>query len=275
VSHSHTLTTTREGSVLLSLETGSLDAEVMVDPSATHAQVVLFLTGPIPEGSEDKFRLNEDGHKVSFKVDPKQHSGGMTTIVSGSGSITQVGGSVIAGDVVIGRRGMSFGNGNVQVNSFGGSSSYTSGDGYSRVEVGDKVIEVINGVTYVNGRNIDEPEDANLTESDRPARPVPMPRIISVRAILPPGSGLNAQTISGDVNARGVRAVGIKTVSGDIDVSGLARDSWVKSVSGDIDVSAADGAQPIVKTETVSGDITIRGAVRAQPRTVSGDIRYR
>jgi hypothetical protein len=93
---------------------------------------------------------------------------------------------------------------------------------------------------------------------------------------LPTGAHLDAGTVSGDVNGRGLRGeVSIRSVSGDVsltDVTGKVVEAT--TVSGDVrlvDITADE-----VVAETVSGDVTFSGSVSAQGRydlkTLSGDV---
>jgi hypothetical protein len=109
---------------------------------------------------------------------------------------------------------------------------------------------------------------------------------IVARAILPAGSELDVDTTSGDVVSRGVQALSIRTVSGDIEAEGVTRDSNLNTVSGDIEVSAGGvaiggrststevavpGGGPRINANTVSGNVTGYG-VRLRASTVSGTV---
>lgn len=112
---------------------------------------------------------------------------------------------------------------------------------------------------------------------------------ILIRAILPAGSELDANTTSGDITTKGVGSLNIRTVSGDIEAEGVSQDSNLNTVSGDIEVSAGGvgidgratgnsmavtGAGPRINASTVSGDVTSYG-VRLRASTVSGRVRER
>lgn len=143
------------------------------------------------------------------------------------------------------------------------------GMSYGNVQVGRNFGSVVmNGVSMING--------------------VSMGRVL-VRAILPPGSQLDVNATSGDVEAKGVEQLNVRTVSGDILAEGLSQDSNLNTVSGDIEVSvsgfsiggqststalAVPNGGPRVNANTVSGNVTSYG-VRLRARTVSGHIRER
>lgn len=93
---------------------------------------------------------------------------------------------------------------------------------------------------------------------------------------VPPGTSVFAQTISGDLELRGVGGnADLHTVSGNIEVSG-ARNLRAAAVSGDITAAQISGE---VRAETVSGSARIDSTAgpRAQLEfaTTSGDLRWR
>lgn len=96
-----------------------------------------------------------------------------------------------------------YGNGNVQMNSFGGGMT------------------IINGV--VMGGTASGP--------------------ITVRAMIEPGSAVVIKTMSGDIVTRGVTTVRAQTMSGDIEADGVTNRSTLKSMSGDIRVAGVGQPQ--------------------------------
>lgn len=89
---------------------------------------------------------------------------------------------------------------------------------------------------------------------------------------IPEQASIEAETVSADIRVRGTRGerVDLRTVSGDLEVSGEPGRMDLKSVSGDVEF---DGRVSRSALETVSGEITVVGAsgeVRAN--TVSGDV---
>lgn len=91
---------------------------------------------------------------------------------------------------------------------------------------------------------------------------------------VPSGASAAIKTVSGDVRVTGVKGeLRAESVSGDIVASGASRLSFVKSVSGDVEV--VDGVSDMaVSVSTVSGDLTARGlkAPALDLGSVSGDI---
>lgn len=91
----------------------------------------------------------------------------------------------------------------------------------------------------------------------------------------PVGTSLSIRSVSGDVRITGMHGdVRAESVSGDVTAVDVQRASLLKSVSGDIDVSAVKHEGEL-RTESVSGDVTVRDAqVRGlAAETVSGDLR--
>ncbi len=91
----------------------------------------------------------------------------------------------------------------------------------------------------------------------------------------PVGTSLAIRSVSGDVRITGVQGdVRAESVSGDVTAVDVRRASLLKSVSGDIDVSAVKHEGEL-RTESVSGDVIVREAqVRGlAAETVSGELR--
>lgn len=96
---------------------------------------------------------------------------------------------------------------------------------------------------------------------------------------LPAGVHLNAGTVSGDVDAAGLRSnVEVSTVSGNVmvrDVEGKVLEA--RSVSGDVELTDIRADQ--VGAETVSGDVDFVGEIRRGGdydfQTLSGDVVLR
>lgn len=107
---------------------------------------------------------------------------------------------------------------------------------------------------------------------------------------------LRFHTVSGDIDAQGVRTLSGNTTSGDIEVERLGVSASVSSVSGDVEVGSYSGtsfsantvsgdieltatpaATGAVNVSSVSGDVTTRGAghLNVRPSTVSGRVRNR
>ncbi len=92
-------------------------------------------------------------------------------------------------------------------------------------------------------------------------------------------SGLGARvrlvTVSGEVKVRScTESVSVKTVSGDVEVRGLQGDLEVKTVSGE--VAAHGSVSGLVEVKTVSGDIELRGELgKVRANSHSGEITIR
>lgn len=91
----------------------------------------------------------------------------------------------------------------------------------------------------------------------------------------PAGTALAIRSVSGDVRITGIHGdVRAESVSGDVTAVDVRRAGLLKSVSGDIDVSAVKHEGEL-RTESVSGDVVVRDAqVRGlAAETVSGELR--
>jgi DUF4097 and DUF4098 domain-containing protein YvlB len=90
------------------------------------------------------------------------------------------------------------------------------------------------------------------------------------------GGDLHAGSVSGDIrlNAKSARSIAVKTVSGDITLSGGSGESDVTTVSGTIKVD--EGTQTRAHFRSVSGDVTASLAMapdaQLDAQSVSGDI---
>jgi DUF4097 and DUF4098 domain-containing protein YvlB len=90
------------------------------------------------------------------------------------------------------------------------------------------------------------------------------------------GGDLHAGSVSGDIrlNARSAKSIAVRTVSGDITLSGGGGETDVTTVSGTINVD--EGAQSRAHFKSVSGDITARLAMTSDAQidgqSVSGNI---
>ena len=94
-----------------------------------------------------------------------------------------------------------------------------------------------------------------------------------LRVVLPPGSELHLQVVSGDVRVRGLGGnVEVSAVSGDVEIIGAA-DIKVEAVSGDVKVRDITGS---IDVETVSGDADLASAKGVTGKldfeTTSGDL---
>ncbi len=71
------------------------------------------------------------------------------------------------------------------------------------------------------------------------------------------GATLSAETVSGDVEARGeVERLELTAVSGDVEFAGRARRTTVENVSGDVEL---DGLEGELEVSLVSGDVFLDG----------------
>lgn len=89
---------------------------------------------------------------------------------------------------------------------------------------------------------------------------------------VPAGSSLFVNTVSADVEVRGVQGVQrLQTVSGDLETEAAAEDVECKSVSGDVTINGS-GQRGLLTVTTVSGDATVaRVAGEVNGNTVSGN----
>ncbi len=91
----------------------------------------------------------------------------------------------------------------------------------------------------------------------------------------PPGTSLDIRSVSGNVRITGIHGdVRSESVSGNVNAVDVAGASQLKSVSGNIDVSAVKHERDL-RLESVSGNVTVRDAqVRGlSAETVSGELR--
>jgi DUF4097 and DUF4098 domain-containing protein YvlB len=93
---------------------------------------------------------------------------------------------------------------------------------------------------------------------------------------LPPGCRLEVKTASGDVTLAGEQGldglVRLDTASGDVAVTGGARELAVDTASGDVEIRDVELAT--LQTDTASGDVLVKSRVgRAEVETASGDVR--
>ena len=118
---------------------------------------------------------------------------------------------------------------------------------------------------------------------------------VDFEVIVPSGTEVSAKSVSGDIDVSNVQGeLSAETVSGEVDIQKADKLVSAKSVSGSVDVASARGTEDMeiasvsgdvevdgiaasrVTFESVSGDIEITGADcgRAAMKTVSGDVRY-
>ncbi len=172
------------------------------------------------------------------------------------------------------------GGGSVSINSVGGMSFTSSGDivmtgrgglistggGDADMMVNGQRIQFRGGRTYVNGVATDGGNAGPVTDPPSP---------VAFRAVLPVGSALVADTYNGNVTSHSVGKVRIKTYIGDIEATGLSRDSETQSYNGDITVGSDRQAKPTVSATTYNGDIRLLDEdMRARPQTRNGRVRY-
>ena len=91
---------------------------------------------------------------------------------------------------------------------------------------------------------------------------------------VPSGSSIAVNTVSADVQVRGVQgSQRLQTVSANIETESAAEDVECKTVSGDVEIRGS-GAPALLTLTTVSGDATVdRVAGEVNANTVSGDFR--
>lgn len=97
---------------------------------------------------------------------------------------------------------------------------------------------------------------------------------VEFSVVVPAGSTVDVKSVSGDISVSGVKGVvAAETVSGDVTASGLSAQASLRSVSGDVQVNAS-AVSGDVSANSVSGDVTAK-ALKARgvtASTVSGNI---
>lgn len=247
MAYTRTLTARQAGPIQLILSGYSCDIEVTATASQSRAEVDVYTSassGPTIELIE-KLALRERSGEVGLKL-PEE--GGITgVVISGNGSIIQAGGGIVVG------RGIRM------------ATSSSAGGSYSSVHVNGQHIEVRNGRTFINGRDV--------TGTTGPA-PEPMAEI-HLRARVPEGSSVDLQTYNGSLTTLAVGQVELETYNGSIRATGLVGGSRLETYNGHITVGAAPGSRPAVKAQTYNGDITVLDDdVRLRPSTYNGQVRY-
>ena len=89
---------------------------------------------------------------------------------------------------------------------------------------------------------------------------------------MPKGASLEADSVSGDIEAAGLEgeSIDLRTVSGDLDVAASPQRLTLNTVSGDIEFA---GTTNRVDVESVSGEIDLTGVSgEIEATTVSGDV---
>ncbi len=97
---------------------------------------------------------------------------------------------------------------------------------------------------------------------------------VSYTVTVPGSAAVDVRSVSGDVKVTGVQgSVRAESVSGDVTTSGTPRLEVAKSVSGDVDLSDA-GTEAELRASSVSGSVRARGfkARSLDASTVSGDV---
>lgn len=95
----------------------------------------------------------------------------------------------------------------------------------------------------------------------------------TLKLMVPAGISLDVDTVSANVNAKGLHGgkLDLQTVSGNVRLDATSPQVRIKSVSGEVTL---DGTADHLSITTVSGDIRARQAVHdATAQSVSGDIR--
>lgn len=236
------------GPITVDLSGYSSNIDVVSDSTIGHARVELHTeagSGPTIE-MLDALKPADEGDYFTLHL-PKDAGGGSVQINSFGGSIVQS-------------------SGNVVMSSGRGGSFISTGGGDTDMMVNGQRIQVRGGRTYVNGVPVDGGAAGPVTDPPRP---------VHIRAFLPPGSKLVADTYNGNVNAKDVARVRIKTYNGDASATGLAADSEVQSYNGDVTVGSDGTGRPTVHATTYNGDVRLLDEdMRARPQTRNGRVRY-
>lgn len=221
-----TLTARTPGPVYLDVSTGAFNVVVFTGDREFGEVTVSTAddAGPSAE-AVNAATLDADGARLTARF-PK--SAGGVTIVGGGGHVQ-------------------IGNGNVQVNSFGGVT--VSGSNYGVISTGRGV--------YVNGQ---------LVTGGAAVSPV------QIVAQLPHGSSVRFESQSGDLRVSGrLRQATANSQSGDVDLDEVATVN-ADTMSGDISIGMLTGHADL---HSMSGDISVHGSkpAHASARTMSGDVR--
>ncbi|MFI5895651.1 hypothetical protein ACIA5D_36705 [Actinoplanes sp. NPDC051513] len=240
-----TFTPRQSGPIAVDLSGYNSNIEAATDPGLTSARIELVTaanSGPTIEMLEN-LSADDEGDYYTLHL-PKNETAG--SVIVGSGNVV-VGGS------------------NFSSISVGGGMVMTGG-GDADMYVNCQRIQVRGGRTYVNGVAVDGGQGGDVTDP-------PMP--VHIRAFLPPGSSLIANTYNGDVASRDVASVRAKSYNGDVTATGLASDSEAESYNGDVTVGSAGLGRPTVHASTYNGDVRLLDEnMRARPQTRNGRVRY-
>jgi DUF4097 and DUF4098 domain-containing protein YvlB len=173
-------------------------------------------------------------------------------------------------------------NAHMRMGGGSGSTVIQNGGMFQSVNIanGSVIVTGNGGSVTVNGRTVRG--GGNIIVGGSP---------ITVTARVPLGSGVDAKSVSGDIECTGrlsrVRAVSTsgdvdvghaalvaaRTVSGDIRIGELTEQAEVNTTSGDITVHGGPATR--AKADSVSGDIRASGGVTVEGRSVSGRVRTR
>jgi hypothetical protein len=237
------------GPITVDLAGYNANIDVVTDPTVDRARVELHTTaasGPTID-MLDKLRPQDEGDYFTLHL-PKSAGGGVQINNFGGRSVISTGGSVT-------------------MTSGRGGSFISTGGGDTDMVVNGQRIQVRGGRTFVNGVPVNGGVAAG-TVSEGPAP-------VHIRAVLPPGSKLIADTYNGNVTSTGVTRVRIKTYNGDATATGLADDSEVQSYNGEVTVGSTGGGRPTVHATTYNGDVRLLDEdMRARPQTRNGRVRY-
>lgn len=159
--------------------------------------------------------------------------------------------------------------------SGGGVTVINSGyGGYSSVSFAS------GGTVIVNGQAISGGSVSNGITAEVTVPPGTVLRFRSESASVQvegPLTSLEANSVSGDIDAGVVGAAAVKSTSGDIEIDVVTGQLAATSVSGDVRVGSYSGASAVLSS--VSGDIELSATREAQgplsASSVSGDVRLR
>ncbi|PSM43682.1 hypothetical protein C6Y14_08600 [Streptomyces dioscori] len=170
----------------------------------------------------------------------------------------------------------------IEVPEMPGNVTVQSRRGNRIVQNVSTVYGSVTGVTIVNGRVVSGGTNTMQTVSPIEATVCLPPRsslaVVSQSAdtqLFGYVDRLEFRSVSGDLDADGVRELRANTTSGDIRAGRVSDLVSAQSVSGDIDVDLYDGRAATLGT--TSGDVTVQATDRAAghigANSVSGDVR--
>ena len=169
----------------------------------------------------------------------------------------------------------------LEVNAFAGEVTVTAWNRDAvRVQadaVGSTGVEIDRNATTVSVRTSGRrgpPSNVDLQITAPAWMPLDISGVNTEMTITGSRAGISAETVQGDVSARGGEGlVSLRSVQGSVSLSGAKGRLEVHSVNADVEVIASSGE---VTAETVNGDVTLDGvdATSVTATSLNGDVAY-